>query len=99
MVGFENHGARMDIGNYSPLFKVLSGKGNDGQSGFEGLREKNVFATFLHGPLLPKNPVIADEILACAYEKKYGEKLTLSELDDTMEQTARETVEKRLLKA
>ena len=56
IVGFENHGGRTTIGNNKPLGKVLSGYGNDGQSGEEGVVYKNVIGTYLHGPLLPKNP-------------------------------------------
>ncbi len=98
VVGFENHGARIDIGDEKPLLKVLSGKGNTGDSGFEGVRKQNVFATSLHGPLLPKNPELADEILACAFEKKYGEKANFCKVDDSIEHIARETIKKRLLK-
>ena len=56
IVGFENHGGRTTIGNNKALGKVLSGYGNDGQSGEEGVVYKNVIGTYLHGPLLPKNP-------------------------------------------
>ena len=60
IVGFENHGGRTTIGNNRSLGKVLSGYGNDGQSGEEGVVYKNVIGTYLHGPLLPKNPQLAD---------------------------------------
>lgn len=53
IVGFENHGGRTTIGNNRSLGKVLSGYGNDGQSGEEGVVYKNVIGTYLHGPLLP----------------------------------------------
>ena len=56
IVGFENHGGRTTIGNNRSLGKVLSGYGNDGQSGEEGVVYKNVIGTYLHGPLLPKKP-------------------------------------------
>lgn len=61
IVGFENHGGRTTIGNNRSLGKVLSGYGNDGQSGEEGVVYKNVIGTYLHGPLLPKNPQLADQ--------------------------------------
>lgn len=54
IVGFENHGGRTTIGNNRSLGKVLSGYGNDGQSGEEGVVYKNVIGTYLHGPLLPR---------------------------------------------
>ena len=72
IVGFENHGGRTTIGNNKPLGKVLSGYGNDGQSGAEGVVYKNVIGTYLHGPLLPKNPQLADLLISRALEKKYG---------------------------
>ena len=84
IVGFENHSAMMNIGSYSPLAKVIHGHGNDGASGYEGLAYKNVVATFLHGPLLPKNPVLADYILKNALSKKYGD-VTLEPLNDETE--------------
>jgi len=83
IVGFENHSGRVDIGAHTPLGKVLAGFGHDGK-GTEGVIYKNVIATYLHGPLLPKNPVLADYILAKAIEKRYGE-TELAPLDDTLE--------------
>ena len=70
IVGFENHGGRTTIGNNKPLGKVLSGYGNDGQSGEEGVVYKNVIGTYLHGPLLPKNPQLADLLISRALEKE-----------------------------
>ena len=86
--GFENHAGRTDIGDYTPLGKVLFGNGNDGESGYEGLVYKNLFATYLHGPLLPKNPGLCDEILLRALKKKYSDITELSSLDDTLETAA-----------
>ena len=74
IVGFENHGGRTFIGENKPLGKVLYGSGNDGKSGYEGVVYKNVIGTYLHGPLLPKNPQLADELILRALKKKYGEK-------------------------
>ena len=68
IVGFENHGGRTTIGNNRSLGKVLSGYGNDGQSGEEGVVYKNVIGTNLHGPLLPKNPQLADHLISLALE-------------------------------
>ena len=74
IVGFENHGGRTTIGNNRSLGKVLSGYGNDGQSGEEGVVYKNVIGTYLHVPLLPKNPQLADLLISRALEKKYGDR-------------------------
>ncbi len=84
IVGFENHSAMMNIGSLSPLAKVVTGYGNDGTSGYEGVVHKNVIATFLHGPLLPKNPALTDFLLSKAIERKFG-KTTLAPLDDEIE--------------
>src|SRR4051812_12799677 len=56
IAGFENHGGRTHLGSgEKPLGRVLSGHGNNGEDGFEGVRRRNVIGTYLHGPLLPKN--------------------------------------------
>ena len=56
-----------------PMGKVLAGFGNNGEDGTEGARYKNVFGTYSHGSLLPKNPKLADHILRVALERKYGD--------------------------
>ena len=96
IVGFENHGGRTHIGSHTPLGKVVKGFGNTGDTGAEGVRYKNVFATYLHGPLLPKNPQLCDIILTKALKKKYPDFSTLSELDDAMENTANEYMKKMI---
>lgn len=83
IVGFENHSGRVDIGELPPLGKALAGFGHDGK-GTEGVVYKNVIATYLHGPLLPKNPALADYIIARAMERRYG-KVDLAPIDDAME--------------
>lgn len=97
IAGFENHGARMNIGNHTPFAKVIKGKGNNGEDGMCGVVYKNVIGTFLHGPLLPKNPRLTDYILAKAIEKKYGETAELVPLSDTFECEAHEYALKRFL--
>lgn len=81
IVGFENHGGRTYIGTHTPLGKVLCGFGNtDGictdehKKGnlYEGVIYKNIIGTYLHGPLLPKNPEVCDYLLTKALERKYG---------------------------
>ena len=98
VVGFENHGGRTQINQHKPFGKVLHGAGNDGQSGAEGVVYKNVIGTYLHGPLLPKNPQLADWLIARALEKKYGETAELTVLDDTQEKEANAYVCNRFLK-
>ena len=88
VVGFENHGGRTDIRENKPLGKVLYGEGNDGVSKEEGIVYKNVIGTYLHGPLLPKNPQLADWLIVRGLERKYGEKVELTPLDDSQEQEA-----------
>lgn len=98
IVGFENHGGRTFIGENKPLGKVLYGSGNDGKSGYEGIVYKNVIGTYLHGPLLPKNPQLADELILRALKKKYGENITLSALDDSQEKAANDYIFNRFVK-
>ena len=82
VVGFENHGGRTKIGNNKAFGKVLYGSGNDGESGYEGVIYKNVIGTYLHGPLLPKNPQVCDYLIERALERKYKEKIILAPLED-----------------
>jgi hypothetical protein len=89
IVGFENHNGQTWLGeSVKPLGKIIKGYGNNGEDGTEGARYKNVFATYSHGPLLPKNARIADELLEIAYQRKYGEKLP--PLEHAMEDAAME---------
>ncbi len=87
VAGFENHLSVTDIGTHKPFSKVIKGFGNDGKSGYEGVVYKNVIGTYLHGPLLPKNPKFTDYIISNALVKKYG-KAELSPLDDEIENLA-----------
>jgi lipid II isoglutaminyl synthase (glutamine-hydrolysing) len=93
VMGFENHGGRT-IHHHAPLGKVLHGHGNDGQSGLEGVHYRNVWGTYIHGPLLPKNPNLADAILATVLEYA-GQPASLEPLDDHVEQAARAAFLKR----
>lgn len=96
LIGFENHGGRTYLGkNIKPFGKVLKGYGNNGQDGFEGARYKNSFGTYLHGPILPKNPLFADYLIQKAMENKYKISV-LDDLDDSLEQKARMAIAKRL---
>jgi hypothetical protein len=67
IAGFENHGGRTYLGSdEQPLGRVLSGHGNNGADGFEGVHSHNVIGTYLHGPLLPKNVWLADRLIELA---------------------------------
>lgn len=93
LVGFENHSGLTYLqGETKPLSKVVIGRGNNGQDKTEGARYKNVFGTYLHGALLPKNPHFADYLISLALEKKYGEKIELPTLDDKLEISAHKAV-------
>ncbi len=94
IVGFENHGGRVYINNNTPFGKVIYGNGNNGTDGFEGVIYKNVIGTYLHGPLLPKNPHLCDYIIKKALQNKYGD-VELQELDDRIEFAANDYVVNR----
>ncbi len=98
VVGFENHSGKTYLGSgVRPLGTVISGHGNNGEDETEGARYKNVFATYSHGCLLPKNPILCDYILNTALTRKYGGS-ELEYLDDRLEINAHEYMAKRLLK-
>lgn len=96
VVGFENHGGRTYLGKVSPLGKVVKGYGNNGEDGWEGAFYNNAIATYAHGPLLPKNPFLADWLIVKAIEKKYGERVDLKPLDDSLAHLAREAILRRI---
>ena len=90
IVGFENHAGKTFLsGAVKSLGTVLKGSGNNGEDGREGARYKNVFATYYHGPVLPKNPELCDLILKTALGRKYGI-FELRPLDDSAENAAKE---------
>ena len=96
VVGFENHSGRTHLGSsLVPLGQVLSGFGNNGDDGTEGAHYKNVFGTYSHGPMLPKNPAFADLLLRTALERRYGQ-TELAPLDDALEQMAHDEMCRRL---
>lgn len=97
IVGYENHGGRTHLGSgVEALGEVLHGFGNDGTTGEEGCLYKNVVGTYVHGPLLPKNPGVADWLIARALERRYGN-AELAPLDDTEELEANRVMCERLL--
>jgi lipid II isoglutaminyl synthase (glutamine-hydrolysing) len=89
VAGFENHGGRTYLGDgASPLGRVLSGHGNNGRDGFEGVREGNLIGTYMHGPLLPKNAWLADRLIQLALARRTGTEPELEPLDDELEAAA-----------
>ena len=88
VAGFENHAGRtlLDPGA-TPLGRVVAGHGNDGDSGFEGCRVAVAIGTYLHGPLLPRNPELADWLLGRALEHGGGSG-KLEPLGDELEHLA-----------
>lgn len=94
LVGFENHGGQTK-GVTNPLGEVLSGHGNEYMSKHEGVFDKQVIGTYMHGPLLPKNPELADYIIKRALMKEY-DGVNLKELDDTFEIAAKKAILSRL---
>lgn len=92
IVGFENHSGKINMESYKPLGKVLSRENE-----YEGLVYKNLLGTYLHGPLLPKNPMLCDYILKKALEKKYSDFEGLDGLNDELENTANEFIVKNYI--
>lgn len=89
LVGFENHAGLTYLEDGTvPLARVVVGNGNNSQDGGEGGRKNNVFGTYLHGSVLPKNPHFTDYLIKTALEVKYKRPIELEKLDDTIEMKA-----------
>lgn len=96
IIGFENHSGKTWLGEgVTPLGKVVHGFGNNGEDGYEGARYKNVFCSYSHGSLLPKNPGLADELITLALKRKYKDFVSLQPLNDSLETNARISLVKR----
>ncbi|NBT95053.1 MAG: glutamine amidotransferase, partial [Chloroflexi bacterium] len=92
VVGFENHGGRTYIGSGARAFgRVVSGNGNNGEDGTEGVVQANAIGTYLHGSLLPKNPHLADHLIGMALARQTGS-AKLEPLDDHLEWQAHQTI-------
>lgn len=100
LIGFENHGGRTYLGpTAKPLGQVLAGHGNNSEDHLEGCVYRNVYGTYLHGSLLPKNPHLVDHLLTLALQRRYGPhapETQLAPLDDTAEWQAHEVMLRRL---
>jgi CobQ-like glutamine amidotransferase family enzyme len=96
IAGFENHGGRTILEEGAePLGRVVAGFGNDGKSGYEGCRSGRVIGTYLHGPLLPRNPWLADWLLEQALAHQGGEPPSFEPLPDTLEAEAHDVSARR----
>lgn len=91
VAGFENHAGRTHLGAGAvPFGRVMAGYGNDGTGTTEGVTRLRAIGTYLHGPLLPRNPWVADRLLEWAIAHRTGENVRLDPLDDSMEDAARQ---------
>jgi CobQ-like glutamine amidotransferase family enzyme len=98
VIGFENHSGKTYLGDgVKPLGKVIKGFGNNGEDGFEGAVYKNVYCSYSHGSLLPKNPALTDHLIKLALLNKYPDFQGLEPLENTMENIARQSLLKRFL--
>lgn len=88
VAGFENHSGCTYLGGCQPFGHVLSGNGNNGKDRLEGARYKNVFCTYLHGPLLPKNARLTDYLLRLALTGQSGDEVVLPPLEHDIEDRA-----------
>lgn len=99
VVGYENHAGRTFLGEGLQPFGTVVGRighGNNDDDGADGVRYRNLLGTYLHGPLLGKNPEIADWLLERALARRIGEACTLAPLDDSVELAANAYMCKRL---
>ena len=96
ITGYENHSGLTHIGdNCEPFGKVLKGAGNNGTDGTEGIIYQNCIGTYLHGPVLPKNPAVADFLISKAIERKTNAPVVLQELNDEIELNAHKVAASR----
>jgi lipid II isoglutaminyl synthase (glutamine-hydrolysing) len=99
LVGFENHSGRTYLGDRAhPLGRVLAGSGNNGEDGGEGARYRQVYGTYLHGPLLPKNPWFTDYLITEGLRHRYGEVAPLAPLSDGAEERAHDAALKMAMR-
>lgn len=97
LVGFENHGGRTRLGvGVHPLGKVVKGYGSNAEDHTEGAIYKNSIGTYLHGPILPKNPILSDWLISKALERKYKIEVSLPLLDDALAALAHDAILKKM---
>lgn len=95
VIGFENHAGRTFLEGVDPLGKVILGQGNNGEDKGEGIYYKRALGSYAHGPLLPKNPFLADWLFQKALERKYRKIIELKPLEDLYVQKARAVFQNR----
>jgi len=96
VIGYENHSGQTFLKNdQKPFGTIIKGEGNNTDDRTEGARINNVFGSYLHGSLLPKNPVFADYLIKTAVQKKFGKASSLKKLDESITTHARESAESR----
>ncbi len=84
LVGFENHSGRTFLSDVNQSLAIVTkGAGNNGEDSTEGCTSLNAFGTYMHGPILPKNPRLADELIGRAMQRKYGKSVQLAQIDDS----------------
>lgn len=99
ILGFENHGGQTFNIN-TPFGSIIYGNGNTFKNSYEGYMKDNIIGTYLHGPLLSKNPELADYIIKYCIERKYDKKINLKKIDDEFEiQAKKEMLDKLLTKS
>ena len=99
LVGFENHSGQTFLAaGASPLATVRVGNGNNGEDRTEGIRYRHAVGTYLHGPILPKNPWLADWLIQGALRRRLGPDASLAPLDDRVEQDAHASMVSRVLR-
>lgn len=96
VVGYENHSGSTVLGQgQAPFGRVLHGSGNNGKDDTEGARSQQVFGSYLHGPILPANPALADALVATAARRATGD-FVAGEVDDTVATRAHQAQVTRL---
>ena len=96
IVGYENHSGLTKLGpKAKPFGTVIKGDGNNGEDMLEGAKYKYCIGTYLHGPVLPKNPRLADFLIMKAIEHKTGKATKLEPLSNTLEMRARKVAASR----
>jgi len=100
VVGFENHsGSTLLAAGQAAFGRVRAGQGNNGQDGTEGAVTGNVIGSYLHGPILPANPRLADHLIARAAERATGRPFEAVDLDDSVADQARSRQVRRVVTA
>lgn len=98
VVGYENHSGSTTLGEgQAPFGRVRHGMGNNGSDGTEGARRGHVIGSYLHGPILPANPALADALIGWAAERATGRPFAPETLDDEVARQAQDAQVRRLL--